>query len=61
MADNIETIKFDCPGCGGKFDEPLSRFANDPGITCPACGKHFSIQFYPTDTIPPEEDPSKSI
>ena len=36
-----EELRFTCPtpGCGAKFEEPLSWFQN-PSFTCPKCGNH---------------------
>jgi peptide subunit release factor 1 (eRF1) len=34
-------LRFTCPtpGCGAKFEEPLSWFQN-PSFTCPKCGNY---------------------
>jgi DNA-directed RNA polymerase subunit RPC12/RpoP len=44
-AEHIEMIPFDCPRCGRKFEEPLTRLAEDSNVTCSDCGKVFHLEF----------------
>ena len=38
------TFPIECPKCGHKTDQPVSRLKSDPTLTCPSCSNVFKIE-----------------
>lgn len=47
LVDSV-TFPIECPQCGHKTEQPVSRLQDDPTITCESCAHVFKIETHGT-------------